>query len=80
MTDHKMPQRSVDVAPGEYLAVVYEYGEPYHRLTGTHTAVPTRVYRGGKGRQEIEYKRNGKIEHRVSHPGANTFELYKRVP
>jgi hypothetical protein len=75
----EMPQKTIDVKPGEYLAVVHEYDDR-HQMTGNHTAVPTRVYRNGTGRQEIAYKRNGKDCHAQNWPGASTFELYKRVP
>lgn len=76
-----MPKKTVDVKPGEYAAFVYEYDEKqYHQKIGGFWVVPTRVYRGGPGRQEIQFERNGETEHRNSHPGAASFELYKRVP
>lgn len=73
-----MPAKTVDVEPGEYTAIVYKYNAQHQRI-GMRYCTPTRVYRGGKGRQEIEYNHNGKIEHAQNWPGASTFELYRKV-
>lgn len=79
MSESTMPQKTVDVKPGEYAALVYKYNDRHQRI-GMHYCTPTRVYRNGAGRQEIEYNRNGKVYYAQNWPGASTFELYKRVP
>lgn len=74
-----MPQRAVE-NDGSYVAWVNEYDQ-YHNITGGFWTKPTRVYRGGKGRQSIEFRKlDGQaLQIRENHPGAGSFRLYKVV-
>lgn len=76
-----MPQKTVDVQPGEYAAHVREidYQKPGMHVKADFWVSPKRVYRGGAGRQSIEFERNGETKELHNHPGAGSFTLYKRV-
>lgn len=65
---------------GEYMARVKEFDKQRGiRVIGRRWVTPLRVYKGGSGRQSIEFDDHGKKVIKENWPGAASFELYKRV-
>lgn len=65
---------------GEYIAQLYTRNKRgMYSSQVTELVVPIRVYKGGKGRLQIEFDRGNGLEIRENWPGASTFELYRRV-
>jgi hypothetical protein len=76
-----MPKRTVQVKTKEYADYIREldYSSGGIKAKETFWVFPDRVYRGGAGRQSIEFEHDGEKRQLHNHPGAGSFDLYKRV-
>lgn len=76
-----MNPKSFENNDSEYLALISERDpkKPYI-VIARKWVTPKRVYKGGKGRQQIEFHDGQRMRVLENWPGASQFELYKRVP